>query len=77
MVVNRYEILKALGDDFENLVILDIISAKMLKWLECYEAYLKCKETSPDKKINMQRLAEDYNIGLRTFYNIITFMESG
>jgi hypothetical protein len=77
MVVTRYQVIKALGDDFEDLVILDIIPPKIQKWLECYEAYLNRKETNPDKKINMRKLAEEHNIAPRTFYNIVNFMETG
>ncbi|MGV3459909.1 MAG: hypothetical protein ACO1N9_05570 [Flavobacterium sp.] len=77
MVVTRYQIIKALGNDFEDLIILDIVSPKMQSWLECYEAYLKTKQANADKKISMRKLAEERNIALRTLYNIINFMETG
>ena len=77
MVVNRYEIIKALGNDFEDLVILDIIPAKMLKWLECYEAYIGQMKTCRSKPEGIRSAAEQFGITQRTLYNIITFMETG
>lgn len=77
MVVNRYQIIKALGSDFEDLVILDIVPTKMQSWLECYEDYLTQVVSGAGKKRCMRAVAEEHRIALRTLYKIITFMETG
>lgn len=77
MVVNRYDIIKALGNDFEDLVILDIIPARMLKWIECYEAYIRKTKTGDSKREAIRSVADEHAITQRTLYKIITFMETG
>lgn len=77
MVVKRYDIMKALGPDFEDLVILDIIPARMLQWLEYYEAYTEQIKTGSGKSACIRSIAEEHGITQRTLYKIIAFMETG
>lgn len=77
MVVNRYQIIKALGSDFEDLVILDIITGKMNAWLQFYEEYLINLRTTKNKRISVRNVADENNMSERTLYKIITFMETG
>lgn len=69
--------MKALGDDLEDLVILDIIPAKVLLWLNLYEACLTKMKKGISRRKCICTIAEENNISSRTLYKIITFMETG
>tara|TARA_R110000851_G_C12881074_1_gene546047 strand:- start:13 stop:237 length:225 start_codon:yes stop_codon:yes gene_type:complete len=74
--MNRYEIIKKLGDEFKVLINKGLMSVHLITWLEVYESYLSEMEHNKNKMITYVFVASYYNIDQRQVMRIVKFMST-
>jgi len=76
MVMNRYDRIISLGDEFLKLIKEGFISITVLDWKVYYEYYLEEVKRGNKKDHAALNTAVKYDISKRTVYSAIKWMEN-